>query len=787
MTSEPELVLYGIRPDLEYSTQTHQGQSVVVVKDPVNDRYFRFSGAQSTILELLAEPTDLETLARRASARLGTDVPAATLGRFIDSLRDKALLEDPETRSGLPGWSRPSAPNWLYLKLATLNAQALFDWLGPKVTWCFTPAFNVAALVIIFTGVVITTIHASSIVAGALSLLSFWGIVLIWCSVVVVGILHELAHGLTCRHFGGKVKEIGFMLIYFQPAFYCDVSDSWMLPSRRERMWVTAAGGYFQLVVWGLAAIVWRIFAEDTLINWVAMSVLVFSGLQTLVNFNPLIKLDGYYMLSDYLEIPNLRAKALRAVRSWIAGTGDPLLASSQRRALLSFGTLSLTFSTLLLIVIYVNIYLLATSYFAFAGLTAFVVFAGFTLKRTGAETAAGAGALVKRASLKKYRNLAIAGVFILLTFIVPWPLRLPADFTVKPGEEIQIRAPMDGMIDEIMVDEGQKVHRGQVVAYVYNSEMMQRLTVLRGQYSNRIAELNQLEAGPRQQEIDQAEALLETRRQELENVRRNASARTARERGLGAIEAEVGAAQAEVNSLEAGLAEGLFPELEVQRARMKLLATMERYAEAQANLDEFDDATGRQEDVAEDRLEEARRDLALLTAGARDDEIERIRNEATNIGEQLMNLQQDLSEREVKSTLTGIVVTPDLDQLAGDTVAAGTHLMTIQSTGTVTAELLVAEKDIGDVEIGQPITLIANAYPDRRFDGVVERIAETAVTTDGDAFIRVTAQLPNEDGALRADTTGHAKINAGPRPIIKLATRTLVHWVRTDLWHLLP
>lgn len=787
MTSEPEPVLYRIRPDLEYSTQTHQGQSVVVVKDPVTDRYFRFSGAQPTILELLAEPSDLETLARRTSARLGTDVPATTLGRFLDSLREKALLEDPHTRSGLAGWSRRSAPNWLYLKLATLNAQAVFDWLAPKVTWCFTPAFNAVALLIIFTGVVITAVHAGSLIEEALSLLTPWGIVLIWCSVVVVGMLHELAHGLTCRHFGGKVKEVGFMLIYFQPAFYCDVSDSWMLPSRRERMWVTAAGGYFQLFVWGLAAIVWRIFAEDTLINWIAMSVLVFSGLQTLVNFNPLIKLDGYYMLSDYLEIPNLRAKALRAVRSWIAGTEDPLLASSQRRALLAFGTLSLTFSTLLLAVIYVNIYLLATSYFAFAGLTAFVVFAGFTLKRTGAETAAGAGALVKRASLKKYRNLAVAAVLILLTFIVPWPLRLPAEFTIRPGREFQVRATMDGIVDEIMPHEGQKVHRGQVVAYLYNSEMMQQLTVLRGQQSDRMAELRQLQAGPRPQEIDQAERGVETARQELENVRRNASARTARESGLDAIQAEIDAAQYELNSLETLRAEDLSPEAEVQRARANLNRLEAQYREAQFNLQEFDDATARQEDLAEDKLEEARGSLALLTAGAREDEIERVRDEVSNLTEQVMNLSNDLNEREVKSLLTGIVVTPDLELLEGDTVAAGTLLMTIQATDTVTAELMVGERDIADVEIGQPITLIANAYPNRRFEGQVERIAETAVTINGDPFIRVTAQLPNEDGALRGDMTGHAKIDAGPRPIIRLATRKLVRWVKTDLWHLLP
>src|SRR4051812_1623383 len=84
-------------------------------------------------------------------------------------------------------------------------------------------------------------------------------------------------------------------------------------------MWVTFAGGYFQLVVWSVCTMIWRLTDYDTFINQVVLVVIVYSGLQTLVNFNPLIKLDGYYMLSDYLEIPNLRAKAAASLWSWVA------------------------------------------------------------------------------------------------------------------------------------------------------------------------------------------------------------------------------------------------------------------------------------------------------------------------------------------------------------------------------------------------------------------------------------------------------------------------------------
>ena len=150
--------------------------------------------------------------------------------------------------------------------------------------------------------------------------------------------IHEFAHGLTCCHFGGKVHEVGFMLIYFAPAFYCDVSDAWMFPSRRQRMWVTFAGGYIQMVIWGLCTLVWRVTDPDTFVQsdlrWWSFC---FQAFRSLLNFNPLIKLDGYYMLSDYLEIPNLRTRSMATLWNWIAGKKE-VGAPREVRAQLIYG-----------------------------------------------------------------------------------------------------------------------------------------------------------------------------------------------------------------------------------------------------------------------------------------------------------------------------------------------------------------------------------------------------------------------------------------------------------------
>src|SRR5438045_9659583 len=96
---------------------------------------------------------------------------------------------------------------------------------------------------------------------------------------------------------------MGCALIFLQPAFYCNVSDGWLFPGKSKRLWVGFAGPYFELFLWSLAVLIWRATEPDTWINFVTLSVMATSGLKTLLNFSPLIKLDGYYLLSDYLEI----------------------------------------------------------------------------------------------------------------------------------------------------------------------------------------------------------------------------------------------------------------------------------------------------------------------------------------------------------------------------------------------------------------------------------------------------------------------------------------------------
>ena len=385
---------------------------------------------------------------------------------------------------------------------------------------------------------------------------------------------------------------------------------------------MTLAGGYFQLVVWGIATVVWRIVAEETVISQVALIVILFAGLQTLFNFNPLIKLDGYYMLSDYLEIPNLRAKAMKAVHAWLGARSEPLLVSDQRRSLLVYGGLSLTFSTLLLLFVYVNIYLLATFYFDFTGLVGFVMFSTFTLKRTAAESVTAARSLGARALIRKYRNLGIGAVFLIAIIVIPWELRISADFRILPRQESIVRAETAGTVDEILVTEGDDVAAGDLIARLYDPDKEKELSFVEGELASKRAELAQLRAGPRPEEIDQAETLVETRRTELANVSRNGELRLQLEQTLAREENELLRAEIDLRKATDMFVEEVGPRIDMELAQAAVDAQKNSVGMTEASLRILTEETSRDSDLKQHELAEAESALALLLAGSRAEEI---------------------------------------------------------------------------------------------------------------------------------------------------------------------
>jgi len=776
-----------LRQDLQLSPQQHQGRSYLVVKDPVARRYFRFTERQAAILESILEPSDAETVAARVSEKLGGTVSSSSIRAFFDSLESKDLLDTSAVRERLGTLESPNKKSSvLYKQVASLNPERIFDWLLPRTRWAFTPTFQILGCLLIVSGVSIFFLNWEELRASAPNLLNVWTILMVWPIVFSVSAYHEFSHGLTCRHFGGQVKEVGFMLIYFSPAFYCDVSDAWMFPERRHRMFVTLAGGYSQLMLWGLCTIIWRITEPDTYINQVMVVVVLFSGLQTLFNFNPLIKLDGYYMLSDYLEIPNLRSKAFSSLWNWMIKS-PKRKAFREERAQLIYGVCAVIFSSTLLVAVYTQIFTWSTDHWATAGLVGFAVFSTVTLRRTALESVSGLRTIISQVAVKRFRNAFIVAAVLLISIFVPWELKIRSPFKILAKSDYTVYAPTTGILEEIVVRQGVPVHKGDLIGKMQDHAKRLEAEKMAGELEQQRSVLARLRAGPLAEEIAQKQALITSKETELGNVKRNQQERAQLEQGVGELRKQLEFLMSKAEAQTKGWEKGLIARIQWEEAQNAVEVQEHKIAEAVAKLGALDEDTDRRTDLLKKELAALQSDLALLKVGNRAELIREAQAEVDKSTAMLASLKEEIGKLEIRAESDGTVATPRPEYMKGRKLAAGDELIRLVDTTGLKAELLVPEKEIEDVQLGYVIWLKARGLPQQDFQGRVDFIAPVVQVVDGQRMIIVRSDLIEKNDLLKPEMTGMAQIYAGKRPIISIATRRMRRWLRTEFLPLLP
>ena len=776
-----------LRQDLQLSPQQHQGRSYLVVKDPVARRYFRFTERQAAILESILEPSDAETVAARVSEKLGGTVSPSSIRAFFDSLESKDLLDTPAVRERLGTLESPNKKSSvLYKQVASLNPERIFDWLLPRTRWAFTPTFQILGCLLIVSGVSIFFLNWEELRASAPNLLNVWTILMVWPIVFSVSAYHEFSHGLTCRHFGGQVKEVGFMLIYFSPAFYCDVSDAWMFPERRHRMFVTLAGGYSQLMLWGLCTIIWRITEPDTYINQVMVVVVLFSGLQTLFNFNPLIKLDGYYMLSDYLEIPNLRSKAFSSLWNWMIKS-PKRKAFREERAQLIYGVCAVIFSSTLLVAVYTQIFTWSTDHWATAGLVGFAVFSTVTLRRTALESVSGLKSIISQVAVKRFRNTLIVVAALLVSIFVPWELKIRSAFRILAKSDYTVYAPTTGILEEIVVRHGVRVHKGDLIAKMQDHAKRFEAEKMAGELEQQRSVLARLRAGPLAEEIAQKQALITSKETELGNVKRNQQERAQLEQGVGELRKQLEYLMSNAEAQTKGWKAGVVARIQWEEAQNAVEVQEHKIAEAVAKVGALDEDTDRRTDLLKKELAALQSDLALLKVGNRAELIREAQAEVDKSTAMLASLKEEIGKLEIRAPIDGTVATSRPEHMIGRKLAAGDELIRLVDTTGLEAELLVPEKEIEDVQLGYVIWLKARGLPQQDFQGRVDFIAPVVQVVDGQRMIIVRSDLIEKNDLLKPEMTGMAQIYAGKRPIISIATRRMRRWLRTEFLPLLP
>src|SRR5262245_883344 len=267
-----------LRSGLVVSRQETPGGSVFVLKDPTSARFFRLREPEFRLVEQLDGRTPLEVVRRKVEERFAATISRDTLERFVGKLRQLGLLDVPDARSEPPATLRGSL---FYLRLRAFNPDQLFERLAGRLGFLFTPQFVVASAGFVLLAVTVCILNWEELGRDVSHLYRFQALLLAWLTVLTATAAHECAHGLTCTRSAGRVHEIGFLLIYFQPALYCNVSDAWLFPEKARRLWVMFAGAYFDLCLWALATVVWRVTDVGTTPNYVALVIMASSAVKT--------------------------------------------------------------------------------------------------------------------------------------------------------------------------------------------------------------------------------------------------------------------------------------------------------------------------------------------------------------------------------------------------------------------------------------------------------------------------------------------------------------------------
>ncbi|MEL7337921.1 MAG: biotin/lipoyl-binding protein, partial [Planctomycetota bacterium] len=305
--------------------------------------------------------------------------------------------------------------------------------------------------------------------------------------------------------FGGECHEIGFMLLVFTPCLYANVSDSWMLPNKWKRVWIGAGGIYVEIILASLAAFVWY-YSEPGLINDLALNMMFLNLVSTvLVNGNPLLRFDGYYILMDLLEIPNLRQKSSELLKRWFQETclglelqDDPFLPQRNQLMFALFTIASgiyrwvVVFSICWFLIKVLEPYGLQAlgrmvAAAGFVGLIAQPIIQTYKFCRTP-------GRLAKVKLPRLMATIAVAAALIGVLGFVPIPHQIHCAFEVQTTEAGVVYAQTTGMLQQVSVRAGDEISAGQVLARLENRDLDLQIQDLRGRLEDAILQYNNAE-----------------------------------------------------------------------------------------------------------------------------------------------------------------------------------------------------------------------------------------------------------------------------------------------------
>jgi putative peptide zinc metalloprotease protein len=495
------------RPDLEARRHRYHGRSYWVVKEPVGLNYFRFHEEEYAILNMLDGNTSLQTIKEEFQRQFAPQrITLQDLQQFIGMLHRSGLVISQMNGQGQQLRRRGDQrrrkevlgkfANVFALRFRGIDPERLLNRLLPWFGWLFTPAALLGTLCLALSALMLVALQLKKFQTKLPTFEQFFAAEnWIWLGLMmaVVKIIHEFGHGLSCKKFGGECHEMGLMLLVFTPCLYCNVSDSWMLPNKWQRVFIGAAGMYVELIMASIATFVWW-YSAPGFVNYLALAVIFICSVSTVIfNGNPLLRFDGYYILMDILEIPNLRQKSTEVLKRWFQSVclglelqENPFLPQRNKFWFAAFTVAAGIYRWVVVIGIFMFLNKVLEPYglkrlgqiAAFSGLIGMTfppLMATYKFFKTPG----------KASKMKSSRIMAtsiVAMAALLIVAFVPLPFHIDSAVEIRPTDAYSVYSVVPGRVVKWHKRPGDKVEEGELIATLENIDLQLKKVAYTGE-----------------------------------------------------------------------------------------------------------------------------------------------------------------------------------------------------------------------------------------------------------------------------------------------------------------
>lgn len=491
-----------LRPGAQISRQHYRGERWYVVRDPAGNQFHRLSDPAYRFVGLLDGTRTVEEAWDLCGGTMADDAPTQPeVIQILSHLYSANLIDADVTPDATVLLRRHKNNRKRKFKQRLMNLMfpriPLWDpdrflvlWM-PLVRQMFSKVGAIIWLVVVIGACIAVASksgqpshnlteaakHAIDVQGNTINLLLLWGMF------VFVKLIHELGHAFACRRFGGECHELGIMFLVFIPTPYVDASTAWSFPSKWQRIFVGAAGMIVELFFAALCAFIWvNVGDPKGIVGQLAFNAMLVASVTTIIfNANPLLRYDGYYILSDYLEIPNLRQKSSEYTLGLIkrhvfrVKQQQPLPPIVQRFWLFVYCITSSVYrifvGIMIILLVAFQIPILGLL-MAIGGLVTWLCMPVFKVFKY----------LAIEPELHRKRGratafvLAVATIIIVSIGVIRFPLNLYATGIAKPAVRELVRAQTPGFVDRVLVKDGDLVRAGQPLLQMRSQELDARI-----------------------------------------------------------------------------------------------------------------------------------------------------------------------------------------------------------------------------------------------------------------------------------------------------------------------